>query len=133
MWPLSCRFSLSARAQKALLASDQFQFERTPFFLASSCRSQPKTVALVTRLRLALVKAAGPNRSDGVTDRSVGAVPGLDRETQPTVIVVVPSLSALRQINRHLASGTLSPEGVMIMWDALPSTFLYVIELVDLA
>ena len=67
------------------------------------------------------LKVAGPNRSDGVTDRSVGAVPRLDRETQPAVIVVVPSLSALRQINRHLAGGTLSPEGVMIMWEALPS------------
>ena len=69
------------------------------------------------------LKVAGPNRSDGVTDRSVGAVPGLDRETQPAVTVVVSSLSALRQINRHLASGTLASESIMIVWEDIVSHF----------
>jgi hypothetical protein len=39
MWPLSCRFSLPARARKALLASDQSQIERTPFFWRHYVRS----------------------------------------------------------------------------------------------
>jgi hypothetical protein len=40
MWPLSCRyFPPGTRAAKALLASDQCQIERTPFFWRHYVRS----------------------------------------------------------------------------------------------